>query len=259
MQKHSNDVVIIIPSRYESQRLPKKPLVKIAGKSLVERVFTRCRHVDPRYRVVVATDHVDIKDAVEALGGEVVMTSPDCASGTDRIEEAARLLGLKDQIVINVQGDEPLIEPSVVQAVIDALCADSAVQVATAVSLLKNTDELLSPNVVKAVLATSGDALYFSRSPIPFNRDHAEAKETWANSHTYYKHIGIYGYRLNALTKFVQLGESGLERVERLEQLRFLEAGIGIRATLVEYDSVAVDTIEDVRSVERIILERGLE
>lgn len=258
MSQSLPETVIIIPSRYGSERLPHKPLAMIAGRMLVERVYERCRRTTGVSRVIVATDHDAIADAVRGFGGEVVLTSPDCPSGTDRIAEAARTLGLTDEIVINVQGDEPLIEPEVIQAVIDVLRRDATRQVATAVTSLTKPGDLLSPSVVKAVLATDGAALYFSRAAIPFYRDHAKNPELWTNSGRYYKHLGIYGYRKPALDRFVALGESSLERIERLEQLRFLEAGIRIYAAHVEHDSVAVDTKEDIRAVELLLVEKGL-
>jgi 3-deoxy-manno-octulosonate cytidylyltransferase (CMP-KDO synthetase) len=187
------------------------------------------------------------------------LTSPDCASGTDRIEEAARALGLTDEIIINVQGDEPLMTGAVIDAVIRVLREKHDAMVATAVSRLRKTEELGSPNVVKAVLSTSGSALYFSRAAIPFHRDLGTARSgEWLKSASYFKHIGIYGYRLAALKRFVELPEGTLEKIERLEQLRFMEAGIQIQTTLVDYDSVAVDTAEDVRAVELILAERSL-
>jgi 3-deoxy-manno-octulosonate cytidylyltransferase (CMP-KDO synthetase) len=206
----------------------------------------------------VATDHEAIVAAVRAFGGEVVMTSPDCPSGTDRIAEAARTLGLTNEIIINVQGDEPLIEPDVITAVIEVLRKDPTRQVATAVTSLTKPGDLMSPNVVKAVLAADGAALYFSRSAIPFNRDRAKTPELWTESGVYHKHLGIYGYRMAALERFVALGESMLEQMERLEQLRFLEAGVPIYAAHVDHDSVAVDTKEDIRAVELLIAEKGL-
>lgn len=259
MKSDGPTAIIIIPSRYASVRLPKKPLALIAGVSLVERVYRQCSTCSAATRVVVATDHPEIEAAVRAFGGEVVMTSPDCASGTDRIEEAARALGVTDEIVINVQGDEPLITPIVIESVIRVLQNDASAQVATAVSVLAKAEDLASPNAVKAVLSADGTALYFSRAAIPFNRDiGATSVLEWTRHTTYYKHIGIYGYRMPALAKFVALGEGNLERTERLEQLRFLEAGISIKTTLVDYDSVAVDTAEDIRTVELILEEKAL-
>lgn len=255
-----SNAVIIIPSRFASQRLPQKPLVPIAGIPLIQRVYERCSGTRNVRAVVVATDHPEIEALVRSFGGEVVMTSEHCPSGTDRVAEAAAALGLaEDDIVINVQGDEPLITADVIEATIGVLRANPKAPVSTAVSQLSNVDDLTSPNVVKAVLATDGSALYFSRSPIPYLRDAGMNTTSWLEHSTFYKHIGIYGYRLSALTRFVQMPEGILERAERLEQLRFLEAGIPILTALVQYDSVAVDTAEDVRAVELILAERSLQ
>ena len=236
--------IIIIPARYASTRFPAKPLAKIAGVSMVERVYKQCEQAKGISKVIVATDHKSIKDEVQRFGGRIVMTSPKHPSGTDRIYEAATLARAdEDAIIINVQGDEPLIDPAVITALAKMMEKDESIQVGTPVSLLINDEEFANPNVVKVVMDAKMNALYFSRAGIPFPREGRHAK--------LYKHIGVYAYRMTALKRFTELKESPLERTERLEQLRFLEHGIGIRCVEVKYESIAVDVPEDVARVEQ--------
>jgi 3-deoxy-manno-octulosonate cytidylyltransferase (CMP-KDO synthetase) len=247
---------IIIPSRYASQRLPRKALHPISGISLVERVYRKC--VASGLDVFVATDHPEIQAHVERFGGNVLMTSPDCPSGTDRVAQAAAMLGDAYDIVINVQGDEPLIDPNVILATAHAIGSDTMTQCATPITPIRNLHDLTNPNIVKVVLDDEMRALYFSRSTIPYLRDIGSAiSEAWIETGIFHKHIGLYAYRQAALKRFVELPESSLERCERLEQLRILQAGLQIKCVLVEYESIAVDTIEDVALVEAALLERG--
>jgi 3-deoxy-D-manno-octulosonate cytidylyltransferase len=247
-------VIIIIPSRFVSQRLPAKPLAMIAGKMLVERVYEQCKLAKGIDEIYVATDHAAIAEAVERFGGKVVMTSPDCPSGTDRVAEAVKNLNIENAIIINVQGDEPLIDPSVITALAAEMKNHPEIQVATPITPLKKVEELTNPNIVFVVKDKNGNALYFSRHPIPFHRELGfDSVFSWPEQHLYFKHIGVYAYRSEILKQFVALGESPLERAERLEQLRFLEAGIPIRCVEVDYESVAVDTPEDIRRVELLI------
>lgn len=234
--------IVIIPARYASTRLPAKPLAIIAGMTMIERVYRQCILASSVDAVYVATDHSAIAAEVERFGGHAIMTSPDCPSGTDRVFEAAEKLGLTDATVINVQGDEPLIDPKVITALARVMQEDPTIQVATPISPLTREEELANPNVVTVVRNAKGDALYFSRTAIPYHRD--------TPTTSYFKHIGVYAYRMDALRRFVELGESHLERTERLEQLRILEAGIPIRCVEVEYESVAVDSPEDILKVE---------
>lgn len=246
--------VIIIPARYASERLPKKPLALISGMTMIERVYRQCQLAKSIDEIYVATDHEAILQEVSRFGGNAVMTSPECASGTDRVAEAAALLGLDNAVIINVQGDEPLIDPKVLTALDLEMQSHPEVLVATPVTLLKHAEELTNPNVVFAVKNRNNDALYFSRHPIPFLRAlGTESVIDWPKQHLYFKHIGVYAYRAEVLKQFVALGESLLERAERLEQLRLLEAGISIRCVEVEYESVAVDTAEDIRKVEALL------
>jgi 3-deoxy-manno-octulosonate cytidylyltransferase (CMP-KDO synthetase) len=247
--------VIIIPARYASERLPKKPLALIAGMTMIERVYRQCERAKTIDEIYVATDHEAILQEVSRFGGNAVMTSPKCASGTDRVAEAAANLNLVDNaIIINVQGDEPLIEPAVLTALDLEMQSHPEVLVATPVTLLQRAEDLANPNVVFAVKDRNNNALYFSRHPIPFLRLlGTESIADWPKQHLYFKHIGVYAYRAEVLKQFVSLGESPLERAERLEQLRLLEAGIPIRCVEVEYESVAVDTAEDIKKVEALL------
>jgi 3-deoxy-manno-octulosonate cytidylyltransferase (CMP-KDO synthetase) len=252
--------IIIIPSRYASQRLPAKPLAIISGMTMIERVYRQCKKAAGVDFVYVTTDHPAIANEVNRFGGGVLMTSPDCPSGTDRVAAAAAILDLNsDSIIINVQGDEPLIDPAVITALAIEMRKHPDVQVATPISPLKHAEDLTNPNVVFAVKNNNGDALYFSRHPIPYLRELGNgAVLSWPEQHLYFKHIGVYAYRAEALKQFVELGESSLEHAERLEQLRLLENGIPIRCVQVEYESVAVDTAEDIWKVELLIEQQGL-
>lgn len=231
-----------IPARYGSTRLPGKPLLPIAGRPMIEHVYTRVARVRGLARVVVLTDDERIARAVEAFGGEWEMTPPDCASGTDRIAWAARQWDAA--AVVNIQGDEPLIDPEAVSRVADHLAAhpeDPVVTLATPAE----AGEMGNPNAVKVVLARDGSALYFSRSAIPYPRQEGGAAPL--------KHLGIYGYQRDALLRLAGLAPTPLERSESLEQLRALENGIPIRVLVVERGSFGVDTAEDLERVEAIL------
>jgi 3-deoxy-manno-octulosonate cytidylyltransferase (CMP-KDO synthetase) len=231
-----------IPARYGATRLPGKPLLPIHGRPMIEHVYTRVARARGLARVVVLTDDERIARAVEAFGGEWEMTPDDCASGTDRIAFAARNWNVA--AVINIQGDEPLIDPEAVSRVAEHLAAhpdDPMVTLATPAQ----ADELGNPNVVKVALAVDGAALYFSRSLIPYPRNEDGAAPL--------KHLGIYGYRKDALLRLAGLPPTPLERSESLEQLRALENGMRIRVLVVEKGSVGVDTAEDLERVERLL------
>ena len=231
----------VIPSRYGAQRFPGKPLALIAGKPLIQRVYEQACQARRLDRVVVATDDTRIADAVKKFGGEVVMTAPTCPSGTDRAAEVARQLDC-DRIV-NMQGDEPLMRPAMIDQRVDGLGASD---MATLVRPIESADALANPNVVKVVFAHNGNALYFSRHPIPFVRDTGAPIK-------HFKHLGIYAYQRDFLLKFVQLPQSALEQAEKLEQLRALENGFTIKVLITPFDSVGVDTPADVERVEKIL------
>jgi 3-deoxy-manno-octulosonate cytidylyltransferase (CMP-KDO synthetase) len=242
----------VIPARYASTRFPGKALYPIAGRPLIERVVEQCRLAKRLAEVVVATDDERIRAAVAPFC-RVEMTRADHPSGTDRIAEAASRLAC--DAVVNIQGDEPLMDPAVVDAVAQAL--DQATMT-TAATLIQDPEEYENPNAVKVVVNAFGRALYFSRRTIPFVRDAASrpVAEQLA-AFPFLKHLGIYGYRRETLLRLVGFPVSPLEQAERLEQLRALEHGIEIAVVQVEYESVGVDTPEDVDRVEQILQRRA--
>ncbi len=244
----SATVALVIPARWGSTRFPGKILHPIAGKPLVRHVWERCLLAKGISRVLVATDDKRIEKAAREFGAEVVMTSPDHPSGTDRIAEAtAKLRGITH--VINVQGDEPLIDPLLVENLASALRRDPSVGMITAATPFADPGEAEDPNCVKVVVSSKGDALYFSRSRIPFHRDASDAKSA---VHPLL-HLGLYGYRRDILRRLVRLAPTPLELCEKLEQLRALEHGIPIRVIMTEHRGIGVDTPSDVARVERLL------
>ena len=241
-------IVGIIPARYASTRFPGKPLAVIAGIPLIQRVVAQCQKAKSLAEVIVATDDSRIAEAVNKIC-RVEMTSPTHPSGSDRIAEVAGKISC--DAVVNIQGDEPMIEPSVIDSVAGAL-ADC--EMSTAAMRIKNPAELDNPNVVKVVVNAAGRALYFSRRTIPYLREAASrpVNEQLA-SFPFFKHLGIYGYRRETLLRLVKFPVSPLEAAEKLEQLRALENGIPIAVVKVEFDSVGVDAPEDVEWVERYL------
>ncbi len=241
-------VIGIVPARYASTRFPGKPLALIAGKPLIQRVVERCRLARSLHEVIVATDDERIRGVVSTFS-RVEMTSPDHPSGSDRIAEVAGRC--ECDAIINIQGDEPLIDPSVIDAVAEAL--DRA-EITTAATSIKQEEEYDNPTVVKVVVNAAGLALYFSRRTIPYLREAAtrSVSEQLA-AFPFLKHLGIYGYRRETLLRLVQRPVSPLEAAEKLEQLRALEHGIGIAVVRVQYDSVGVDVPADVRRVEQLL------
>jgi 3-deoxy-manno-octulosonate cytidylyltransferase (CMP-KDO synthetase) len=241
----------IIPARYASTRFPGKPLVMIGGKPMIRRVYEQsCLSLPTVY---VATDDQRIYDAVAGFGGKVVMTSSDHRSGTDRCAEAAEkiagLEGFSPDVIVNIQGDEPYIRPEQIDLL--ASCFDDrSVEIATLVRRAEPGEDLANPNQPKVVLDLSGNAIYFSRSVIPFLRD-APAAE-WSARHNYYKHIGLYAYRTAVLKQLALLPGSPLEKAESLEQNRWLENGFRIRTAVTLWESLGIDTPEDLERVEKI-------
>ncbi len=236
-------IAIVIPARYTSTRLPGKPLIDILGKPMIQHVYEQAKKAACADTVVVATDDQRIVDAVTAFGGRAVMTSDQHPSGTDRIIEVAE--SVKADIYINVQGDEPLIKPSDIDLVAKQLTDDNTCQVATLCHPI-SAAEAQDSNTVKVVFSHSGKALYFSRSPIPFGRDEK-------NHSTFYKHIGIYGYRYDVLQSYGDLAASDLESLEKLEQLRLLQADIAISVKVTEKTGPGVDTPLCVETVKAIL------
>ena len=235
-------IIAVIPSRYASTRLPGKPLADICGKPMIQRVYERVRQVSLFNEVLVATDDERIMDVVTAFGGTACMTSADCPSGSDRLIEVARRHPA--DIYINVQGDEPLVEPSSIEKLAKVMLSDSALQMATLCYPI-SVEQAQNPNLVKVVRAHNGNALYFSRSPVPYPRSGGTAP-------SYFGHLGMYAYRHDFLMNFGSLSYSPLEHTEKLEQLRVLQAGIAIRVLEVEAAGPGVDTPEDLEQVRRI-------
>jgi 3-deoxy-manno-octulosonate cytidylyltransferase (CMP-KDO synthetase) len=241
-------IIGLIPARFASTRFPGKPLAMIAGKPLLQRVVEQCQKAQRLSEVIVATDDERIRDRARAWC-RVEMTSPGHPSGTDRIAEAARRCA--GDGLVNVQGDEPLMDPGVIDRVAEAL--DEA-DMSTAATPLRDPAELGNPNVVKVVVDQHGRALYFSRRTIPFLRDLAEGSAAdQLAAFPFLKHLGIYGYRREVLERLVRWPVSALEQAEKLEQLRALENGLSLRVVRVDYESVGVDTPADVARVERIL------
>ena len=235
----------IIPSRFASKRFPGKPLALIKGKTLIERVWLRAKKSRLLDEVVIATDDRRIFGVAGSFKAKAVMTSRKCRSGTDRLAEAARKKGKKYGIFINIQGDEPLISPSLIDRLVSALKKDPLTQVVTAVYPIRDKRELVDPNVVKAVLDKKGFAIYFSRSPVPYNRTGGKVR--------YYKHLGIYGYKRDFLKAFASMAQTPLEKAEQLEQLRVLENGYRIKAVVSDQDSFGVDVPSDIQKIERMV------
>lgn len=245
------NIVGVIPARFASTRFPGKPLALIDGKSLIQHVVERCQKAKSLSKVIVATDDTQIWEVAQRFC-EVEMTRPDHPSGTDRIAEVAER-HVCDALV-NVQGDEPLIDPSVIDIVAKAL---EKAEMSTAATPIHDVDDYESPNVVKVVVNRAGQALYFSRRTIPYVRDAASApvSEQLA-AFPFLKHLGIYGYRRETLLRIVKFPVSPLESAEKLEQLRALDNGVSISVAQVDYESIGVDVPSDVQRVERILRER---
>ncbi len=231
-------ILAVIPARYESSRFPGKPLADIAGKTMIHRVYERVSGLDCFEQVIVATDDERIYSEVESFGGKVVMTG-ECSCGTERVYEAVK--DIDADIVINIQGDEPLIKQEMIMDLVFAF-EDESVQMATLKKRIVSQREVEAPNVVKVITDCNDDAIYFSRYTVPYNRDNQLVD--------YYKHIGIYGYTKTFLAKYVSLPESFLEKTEKLEQLRAIENGYKIRVKETKYESIGVDLPEHIQLVE---------
>jgi 3-deoxy-manno-octulosonate cytidylyltransferase (CMP-KDO synthetase) len=239
-------VIVVIPARYGSTRLPGKPLVSLAGKPMIQRVYERAKLAQRVNRVIVATDDDRIVKAVQEFGGEARMTRPDHRTGTERVAEvAAHETG---DIFVNVQGDEPLLDPAAVDTAVGALLEEPQAALATVATPIRTPADIMDPNVCKVVLDFDENALYFSRAPIPWVRDtagHVQARHL--------KHLGLYVFRRDALLEYPTLPQGELERIEQLEQLRWLENGWKIRVAEVAHDTVSVDVPEDVARVEKLL------
>ncbi len=238
----SSKAIAIIPARYNSTRLPGKPLVNILGKPMIQHVWERAMKAGKIERVIVATDDERVSDVVSGFAGEAIMTSKNLLSGTDRVAEVVSGLTFETEIIVNVQGDEPMIQPDMIDQVVKLLQNDSRASIGTLCRKIKDKKEITDPNIVKVVFDKEGFALYFSRSPIPYNRD-------GHGSVSYYKHLGIYSYRRDALLRLSSMNPTLLEETEKLEQLRALENGFRIKVGETDRDTIGVDTMEDLEKV----------
>ncbi|MEQ8624923.1 MAG: 3-deoxy-manno-octulosonate cytidylyltransferase [Vicingaceae bacterium] len=232
----------IIPARYASSRFPGKPLVDINGKSMIQRVYEQAKKATALQHVVVATDDQRIVDAVLEFGGDVVMTSTDHPSGTDRCLEALKKQELDFDVVVNIQGDEPFISPGQIDLILSCFHSENT-EIATLVKLIDEEEELWNPNKPKVIMDDDDFAVLFSRQCIPYLRD--SPKEQWLEEFNFYKHIGMYAYRSDILKEITELKPSRLERAEGLEQLRWIESGYRIKTAITDEEAFSVDTPED--------------
>jgi 3-deoxy-manno-octulosonate cytidylyltransferase (CMP-KDO synthetase) len=250
------DVICVLPARLSSTRIPRKLLSNIAGRSLIEWSWRAARRIEAFDRIIIATDAEEIEDAARGFDAEVLMTRDDHVSGTDRVEEAAGRLGVADDdVIVNLQADEPFVDGPTVGAAVTALAADTEIEISTLAAPIRDDDEWNSPGVVKVVRAADGRALYFSRSRVPHTRDRQPNFD--GTDERYLRHVGVYACRREALRRWASLPESGLERTERLEQLRALEAGMRIHVEVGPPTEAGVDLPEDIGRAERMLTEAG--
>ena len=242
----------VIPARWGSKRFEGKVLADLCGKPIIQHVWENARRAKTLDDLVVAADNENIIKVVEGFGGKAIFTSPDQPSGTDRLAEVINPLDIK--IAVNIQGDEPLIRPIMIDSLVMALEGEKAAQMATMIKRIEDKSEITNPNVVKVVIDRNGYALYFSRSPIPYDREAQEGGEKFP---TYYKHIGIYAFTKDFLFIFRNLPHSSLEGAEKLEQLRVLEYGHRIKTVETKFDTVGIDTPEDLERVRAIMSAPG--
>ncbi len=258
MSNNKPSIIAIIPARYGSTRFPGKSLALIKDKPMIQWVYERTKRSALVQRVIVATDDERILNAVRSFGGEAAMTSPAHATGTDRIAEVAR--GLNCDLVVNVQGDEPLIRPEMIDQAIAPLRDDPSIPLGTLCKKITDRAEAFDPNVVKVVADEKGFALYFSRAPIPWNRDQWAGTNRFGDlplAGTLYKHIGLYVYRRDFLLRYAGMAQSALENIEKLEQLRALERGYKIRVIVTEHESFGVDIPGDLGKILNRLDESG--
>ena len=240
-------IIGIIPARYESSRFPGKPLVDIGGKSMIQRVYEQVKGCAGLSEVIVATDDRRIEEHVRSFAGNVIMTASTHQSGTDRCAEVVSKISGFD-VAINIQGDEPFISPLQIE-LLSNLFQDSTTEIGTLVKKIDSTDDLFNHSIPKVIINSKNEALYFSRQTIPFQRDVVQSE--WITNYTYFKHIGIYGYRVDILQGITQLPVSSYEKAEGLEQLRWLENGYSIKIAKTEFDTIAVDHPEDIELINR--------
>ena len=236
----NTNIVAAIPARLASTRLPRKVLLDLGGKPVVRRVWEKVTRMKTVGRVVILADSEEVADVARGFGAEVLTTDPACASGTERL--ASVLGALPGDFFLNVQGDEPFIDPALLDALVERW-RESRCRVVTAVARVKHASQLSNPNTVKVVRAVNGRAVYFSRSPVPHLR--GAPLEEWPDRAAYWSHIGVYGYDRDTLAEYAAMPVTDIERIESLEQLRFVEHGLDIRTVETEYHPVAIDTAED--------------
>ena len=239
-------VIVVIPARYGSTRLPGKPLISLAGKPMIQRVVGRVRLAKRADRVIVATDDQRIVKAVQGFGGEARMTRTEHRTGTERVAEVAA--HDEGEVFVNVQGDEPLLDPHALDVAVNSLLEEPQASISTLATPIKTPGDIMDPNAVKTVLDFDGNAIYFSRAPIPWVRDTTSKIQV-----RHLKHLGLYVFQREALLEYPTLPQGELERIEQLEQLRWLENGWKIRVAEVVYDAVSVDVPEDVARVEKLL------
>jgi 3-deoxy-manno-octulosonate cytidylyltransferase (CMP-KDO synthetase) len=236
--------VIVIPARLNSSRLPKKVLLDLKGKTVIQRVYEQCLKVKNIDGVYIATDSPEIEGVCTSFTNHIILTKSTHQSGTDRIGEAVE--GIDCDVVVNVQGDEPFIAPNLIEELVHSF-EDVQVSMASAMSKIENIKDLQDPNVVKVVVDTQNNAIYFSRAPIPFPRDHQEIirSNEELKKHNFFRHIGIYGYKKDFLAKYIEMDQTNLEKLEKLEQLRVLENGFKIKMIEAATSLIGIDTQED--------------
>jgi 3-deoxy-manno-octulosonate cytidylyltransferase (CMP-KDO synthetase) len=241
--------IAVIPARYSATRLPGKPLVSLGGKPMIQRVWERASQAERITRVIIATDDERILTAAAGFGAEAMMTRSEHRSGTERVAEVAvHVPGTSEDVFVNVQGDEPLVEPEAIDTLVEAIESEEGVAVATLMVPITKPPDIMDPNIVKVVLDFDGNALYFSRAPIPWVRDRQAPVHV-----KHMKHLGLYAFRRDALLDFPTLPVGDLERIEQLEQLRWMENGYKIRVAETHHDSVSVDVPDDVERVEQLL------
>ncbi|MCU0415999.1 MAG: 3-deoxy-manno-octulosonate cytidylyltransferase [Cytophagaceae bacterium] len=239
-------ILAVIPARYASTRFPGKPLISIQGKSMIQRVYEQVIQVPEIHSILIATDDDRIESEVKSFGGPVIRTASEHPSGTDRVFEAYVKSGSTADFILNVQGDEPFIQPEQIQILIQTLHQDT--EIATLIKPIEDVAILDNPNIVKTVINKKNQALYFSRHAIPFQRNRIDKKD-WLSGNLYYKHIGLYAYRSDILAKITELEPSYLERSESLEQLRWLENGYTIQTALTHLETIGIDTPDDLKKI----------
>lgn len=243
----NNTFIGIIPARYASTRFPGKPLAMIGNKTMIQHVYEKVKQTLDN--VIVATDDEKIFETVQSFGGKAMMTSPQLPNGTARCAETIALLekqGIDADVVINIQGDEPFIHPKQIEEIMQ-LFADNTIEIATQIKIIETKEDLFNPNIPKVVVDNKMQAIYFSRSPIPYLSKFS--KEQWLNNHTFYKHIGMYAYRKKVLMELINLSPTANETAESLEQLRWIDNGYKIKTTITTYENIAIDTPEDLSKI----------